>query len=72
MILSRRSDYGLRAVLDLAYVYGSGRLSAQRIARRNRLPIAFVKKLLQVLGRAGIVQATVGQQGGYTLARPPR
>ena len=72
MILSRRSDYGLRAALELAHAYGSGSLSAQRIARRNRLPIAFIKKLLQSLGRAGLVKATVGQQGGYALTRPPK
>jgi len=72
MILSRKGDYGLRAALELACFYGTGFLSAQRIARRHHLPGAFVKKLLQKLNRAGIVTATVGQQGGYALARSPQ
>lgn len=71
MILSRKSDYGLQAALELARLYGTRPLSAQRIAERHQLPIAFAKKLLQTLHRAGVVTATVGQQGGYALARPP-
>lgn len=72
MILSRKSDYGLQAALELARLYGTRLLSAQRIAERHQLPIAFAKKLLQTLHRAGIVIAAVGQQGGYALARPPQ
>lgn len=71
MILSRKSDYGLRAALELARLYGSGFLPARQIAQAHGLPVAFVKKLMQALGRAGLVTATVGQQGGYRLARSP-
>jgi Rrf2 family protein len=70
MILSRKSDYGLRAALELAQLHG-GFLSARQIAQTHGLPAAFVKKLMQILCRAGLVTATVGQQGGYRLARPP-
>lgn len=71
MILSRKSDYGLRAALELARVYSSGWLSARRIALSNRLPVAFVKKLMQTLCRADLVTAAVGRRGGYVLTRPP-
>lgn len=71
MILTRKSDYGLRAALELARLYGSGLLSARQIGQQHGLPTAFVKKLLQALCRARLVTATVGQQGGYALARPP-
>lgn len=70
MILTRKSDYGLQAVFALAR--SAEYLSAKRIAQEYRLPLAFVKKLLQKLCRAGLVRATVGQQGGYTLARSPQ
>lgn len=69
MILTRRSDYGLLAVLELAH--STGLLSAKQIAQEHNLPVAFVKKLLQKLCRAGLVKASVGRQGGYALARPP-
>lgn len=69
MILTRRSDYGLRAVFALAQ--SAELLSAKQIAQEHDLPIAFVKKLLQKLCRAGLVRGTVGKQGGYALARSP-
>jgi Rrf2 family protein len=69
MILTRRSDYGLQAVFALAR--SSQHLSAKQIAQDHNLPLAFVKKLLQKLCRAGLVRATVGKQGGYALARSP-
>lgn len=69
MFLSRRSDYGLQAIFVLAQ--SSGVVSAKQIARKHNLPVAFVKKLLQRLCRAGLVKASVGKQGGYALARPP-
>jgi Rrf2 family protein len=71
MILTRRSDYGLRAAIELARRHNVGLLSARQIAQQHGLPVAFVKKLLQALCRAGLVRATVGQQGGYALARSP-
>lgn len=69
MFLTRRSDYGLQAILALAK--SSGFVSAKQIAQEHNLPIAFVKKLLQRLCRAGLVKASVGKRGGYALARPP-
>jgi Rrf2 family protein len=45
---------------------------AKQIAQEQNLPVAFVKKLLQKLCRAGLVKATVGKQGGYALARAPQ
>jgi len=69
MFLTRRSDYGLQAVFALAK--SSGFVSAKQIAQEHRLPVAFVKKLLQKLCRAGLVKASVGKQGGYMLARAP-
>ena len=69
MMLTRRSDYGLQAVFALAH--SPGLLSARQIAQEYNLPVAFVKKLLQKLCRAGLVKASVGKQGGYALARAP-
>jgi len=71
MIFTKRSDYGLRAVLELAASYHKGPLSAHEIARRGGLPEPFVKKLLQRLAAARIVAALRGRRGGYALTRPP-
>lgn len=71
MIFTKRSDYGLRAVLELAGHYSCGPLSAREIAERGGLPEPFVKKLLQRLASAEIVQALRGRCGGYALTCSP-
>lgn len=72
MIFTRRSDYGLRAAMELAAAYGRGPQSARNIAQRGNLPEPFARKLLQDLSRAGLATSTRGRNGGYALARSPR
>lgn len=57
----------------LAEVYDGGKtvLSAEDIAKARKLPRPFVAKILTTLGRAGLVSATRGPGGGFTLAKPP-
>ena len=71
MIFTKRSDYGLRAALELAAGYGHGPLSAHQIAVCGGLPEPFVRKLLQDLAAAGIAQARRGRAGGYKLTNAP-
>lgn len=68
MIFTTRSDYGLRAALELAARYGEAPLSPRRIAADGRLPEPFVRKILQDLSAAGIAAARRGR-GGDELAR---
>jgi len=71
MIFTKRSDYGLRAAMELAAGYGCGPLSARQIAQRGNLPEPFVRKLLQELARAGLANSERGRHGGYVLANAP-
>ena len=71
MIFTKRSDYGLRAALELAAGYGSGTMSAHQIATEGSLPEPFVRKLLQELARAGLASSSRGRHGGYRLTKPP-
>jgi Rrf2 family protein len=71
MIFTKRSDYGLRAAMELAARYGSGPLSARQIARGASLPEPFVRKLLQELAQAGLATSYRGRYGGYELAKAP-
>ena len=71
MIFTKRSDYGLRAAMELAAGYGCGPLSARQIAQRGGLPEPFVRKLLQQLAQAGLATSQRGRHGGYLLAKPP-
>ena len=72
MQLTKKSSYGLVAVLELAGKEADGPLSASAIAGRYSLPHSFVEKILHQLKQAGIVSSTQGRKGGYRLARSPQ
>jgi Rrf2 family protein len=44
---------------------------APAIAKRQRIPLAFLERILQDLRKASLVVARRGPRGGYALARPP-
>jgi Rrf2 family iron-sulfur cluster assembly transcriptional regulator len=69
--LTKKSSYGLVAVLELASEAADGPLSASAIAGRYSLPHSFVEKILHQLKQAGLVSSTQGRKGGYRLARSP-
>ena len=71
MKFSTRSEYGVRVMVTLARVYGDGPLSLSGIARRERLPHAYLEHLIGDLRKAGLVIARRGQSGGYELSRDP-
>jgi Rrf2 family protein len=69
--ISTRTEYGLRVLVTLARIEDEDRcLSLSEIARREKLPHAYLEQLVGDLRRAGLVTATRGQSGGYRLARP--
>jgi Rrf2 family protein len=71
MRLSRRSEYGLRALVDLVRHDGDGPLPLAVLARRNNLPAKFLEQILASLKHGGIVRTTLGAHGGYTMAVDP-
>ena len=71
MRLSARSEYGLLALIDLASAFGGEPVSTRELADNRSIPPAFLEQLLADLRRAGLVRATRGARGGFTLARDP-
>ena len=71
MKLSSRSEYGIRALLELAQRRGQGPIQSREIAERQDIPDAYLNQLLLALRKAGIVQSVRGPAGGHLLARPP-
>lgn len=67
--LTRRGDYGVRAMLALARDQ-AGPMSAPEIARVTGAPSRFVSQVMGDLVSAGLVAARIGRAGGYRLARP--
>ena len=70
MKISTRTEYGIRVLLTLARADEDRCLSLTEIAKREKLPHAYLEQLVGDLRRAGLVTATRGQSGGYRLARP--
>ncbi|HDD24411.1 MAG TPA: Rrf2 family transcriptional regulator [Chloroflexi bacterium] len=71
MKLSKRGEYGLRALQDLAMHYGEGPVRNKDLAERNNIPLRFLEQILLILKHGRIVHSHKGPQGGYYLARPP-
>src|SRR6201982_2163508 len=69
MRLSARSDYALRAVIELA-ASGGGHVTADQLARTQEIPGKFLEAILTQLRRAGLVRSQRGPDGGFWLARP--
>ncbi len=70
MEISRRTDYGVRVILDLATLAQSGKASTQEIAERQNIPAPFLAKIISQLSLSGLVTTYRGAGGGVSLARP--
>lgn len=71
MKLSRKSDYALRALFDLAEHFGSGPISIRELAERNDIPRRFLEQIMIDLRTAGWVNSIAGRDGGFELAVSP-
>ena len=72
MKLSKKSEYGLRALLELTIAHGKTTLQRHEIADRQHIPIEFLEQILLTLKRAGLVASRRGIKGGYTLIKQPK
>jgi Rrf2 family protein len=71
MKLSKRGEYGLRAMIDLAdWMSESEVIQIKDIAAREQIPVKFLEQILLTLKNAGLLQSKMGTGGGYHLARP--
>lgn len=72
MRVTARSDYAIRALLELAAAPGDPATPkrADAIARAQTIPGKFLENLLTDLRRARLVTSQRGNEGGYRLARP--
>ena len=71
MKLSKRGEYGIRALITLASQEGDGVVQIKEIAAREKIPVKFLEQILLALKNAGLVNSRMGSSGGYHLSRPP-
>jgi Rrf2 family protein len=68
---SMKTDYGVRALTDLANHYGEGLITTASIASREGIPEPFLDQLMILMRKAGLVRSVRGPQGGHQLAKDP-
>lgn len=68
-LISQTAEYALRAVVCLAS-QPDRPMVTPLIAEVTHVPAGYLSKVLQTLGRSGIVQSQRGLHGGFVLARP--
>lgn len=69
--ISRKIEYGTRAMVFLASLPEGMSTSFREIARKMDIPEEFLAKILKILVKAELVKSVRGSKGGYSLARPP-
>jgi Rrf2 family protein len=70
MRVSAKSDYALRALIEIAGRTDQSPVSAEEIGKLQDIPHGFLQAILADLRRAGVVVSQRGQAGGWRLARP--
>jgi Rrf2 family protein len=68
-MLSQKTRYALKALLELAALPAGTTLSSAAISARRKIPAKFLEAILVELKRDGLVRGQRGRSGGYRLAR---
>lgn len=69
--ISKRTQYGLKAMLNLARRYRTGPVLIAKIADEEMIPLKFLEVILLELKGQGLLESKKGKGGGYHLSRPP-
>lgn len=68
-LITRDTDYGIRAMCYLAK-HKDKRVSASELVSRLSIPRSFLRKILQVLHKEGVLSSYKGIGGGFVLTKP--
>ena len=71
LMLGRKGDYSVRAVLDLARHWEKGRRKSREIATAMDIPERYLGQILAKLVRDELLVGMAGPDGGYALGRTP-
>jgi Rrf2 family protein len=70
-MFSQTVEYALRAMVQLASQAPEA-CTTQQIAKKTKVPAAYLAKVLQSMRRAGLINSRRGVGGGVSLARPAK
>ncbi|MGA1995571.1 MAG: Rrf2 family transcriptional regulator [Bryobacteraceae bacterium] len=69
--ISKRTQYGLKAIQALARRYREGPILISTLAKEESIPLKFLEAILLDLKSHGVLESKLGRKGGYRLSRPP-
>ena len=70
--INRKTDYALRALLDLAFRQKSETVTpVAEISSRQKIPETYLEQIMLLLKRAGFINSKRGIGGGFFLSRNP-
>jgi len=74
MRLSKRGEYGLRAMINLADAQKNSpdvMVQIKDISAQEKIPTKYLEQILLALKNAGLLNSKMGIGGGYYLAKEP-
>ena len=74
MQILKRTQYGLRAMVYLASVFGEKNniRSLKEISQKENISFDYLEKIISQLEKKGLLRAKKGSKGGYFLKRSPK
>jgi Rrf2 family protein len=69
--ISKRTQYGLKAMLSLGRRFGGGPVLISTLSKEESIPIKFLELILLDLKGHDLLISKKGPRGGYQLSRPP-
>ncbi len=69
--LSRKGQYGVRAMFELAKNYNKGPMTIKEISARQNVSVAYLEQLLNRLRKNRLIKSQKGPGGGYVLYKKP-
>ena len=71
MLITKKNQYAIRAIFELARQKGKGPIKISNIAKAQNIPVRFLEVILGQLKSSGFVKSKRGFYGGYGLIPPP-
>lgn len=71
MKFSKRSRYGIQALIDLGIYAKNGCVQLKDVSERNDISVKYLEQIFTALRKAGFVKSIKGPQGGYLLGDLP-
>ncbi len=72
MLISKKSTYGIKALMNMTRNLERGQVLISELAREEKIPKKFLEAILLALKNGGILTSRIGKGGGYSLAVSPK